>query len=130
MPQDMPRSPEDGVSLPESTLTRALATLAGAGSGNLPTTLVDLERAGLPSALLDELRALVAAGHAEADVVRALYEALAVLMADGTIAAPVSRQFVRRIRNQFADPNESGELRARVRQATRIAAREPVVPHE
>jgi len=71
----------------------------------------------LPSALLEELRALVAAGHAQADVVRALYEALAALLADGTIDAPVSRQFVRTLRRQFGNTDECRDLREKVRMA-------------
>jgi hypothetical protein len=118
MPLDILRSPDVGVSFPEATLTRFLAALEGAGPGHLPATLDDLDGAGLPSAVLDELRALVAAGHAETDVVRALYETLAVLVADGTIAAPVSRQFLRSLRRQFGHPDECREMRERVKIAT------------
>ena len=101
MPRDVLRSPDDGLSLPESTLTRFFAALEGAGLGHLPATLDDLAGAGLPSSLLDELRALVATGYAEADVVHAFYEALAAMVADGTIAAPVSRQLMRALRRHL-----------------------------
>ena len=101
MPWDVLRSPDDGLSLPESTLTRFFAALEGAGLGHLPATLDDLAGAGLPSSLLDELRALVATGYAEADVVHAFYEALAAMVADGTIAAPVSRQLMRALRRHL-----------------------------
>jgi len=100
------------------SLDRFLVAIEGAGSGHLPVTLEDLAGAGLPSALLDELRALVAAGYAEADVVRALCEALEGLVADGTISAPVSRQFLRALRRQFGNPDECRELRGKVKMAT------------
>jgi hypothetical protein len=67
---------------------------------------------------VDELRAFVTAGNAEADVVRALYEALAGLMADSTVNAPVSRQFVRTLRRQFDRPDECRELREKVKMAS------------
>ena len=75
----------------------------------------------MPSALLEELRALVATGYAEADVVRALYEALAAMVADGTIAAPVSRQLMRALRRQFGRPDECRDLREKVRLAVAAA---------
>jgi hypothetical protein len=43
-----------------------------------------------------------------------LYEALAKLVADRTIAVPVSRQFARALRHQFARPEECRDLRDRV----------------
>jgi Ca-activated chloride channel family protein len=102
------------------SLDRFLVAIEGAGFGHLPATLHGLARAGLPSALLDELRAFVTAGNAEADVVQALYEALASLVAEGTISAAVSRQFHRMLRRQFSSPDECRELREKV--TTAVAA--------
>jgi hypothetical protein len=104
-----------------NSLARFLVAIEGARSGHLPATLEDLAGAGLPSALLEELRALVATGYAEADVVRALYEALAAMVADGTIAAPVSRQLMRALRRQFGRPDECRDLREKVRLAVAAA---------
>jgi len=109
------------------SLDRFLVAIEGAGSGHLPATLQDLAGAGLPSALLDELCALVVAGYAEADVVRALYEALGGLVADGTVSAPVSRQFLRVLRRQFSRPDECRELREKVRMAVVAALAASVV---
>jgi hypothetical protein len=53
----------------------------------------------------------------EADVVRALYEALGGLVADGTVNAPVSRQFLRVLRRQFSRPDECRDVREKVRMA-------------
>jgi Ca-activated chloride channel family protein len=103
------------------SLDRFLVAIERAGSGHLPATLEDLAGAGLPSALLDDLRAVVVAGYVEADVVRALYEALGGLVADGTVSAPVSRQFLRVLRRQFGRPDECRELRGKVKMATAAA---------
>ena len=94
-----------------SSLADFLLAIEGRGATELPRSLDELARAGVPGDLLEELRALVAAGNAEVDVVRAFYEALAAGIADGTIAARVSRQFVRALRKQFGRPEECRELR-------------------
>jgi Ca-activated chloride channel family protein len=99
------------------SLDRFLVAIEGAGSGHLPATLEELAGAGLPPALLDELCALVVAGYVEADVVRALYEAVGELIADGTVSAPVSRQFLRVLRRQFGQPDECRDLGEKVRMA-------------
>jgi Ca-activated chloride channel family protein len=107
------------------SLDRFLVAIEGSGAGHLPATLLDLARAGLPSALLDELCALVASGHAEADVVRAFLEALALLASEGAIAAPVSRQFLRALRHQFARPEACRDLRDSVLKLVRDANAQP-----
>ena len=104
-----------------TAVERFLAAVERAGPDRLPATLDELASTGLPDALVDELRAFVTAGNAEADVVRALYEALAVLVADGTINAPVSRQFLRFLRRQLSGTDNNRELRARVKTAAAAA---------
>jgi Ca-activated chloride channel family protein len=101
-----------------TAVERFLVAVERAGLSRLPATLYELARMGLPEALVDELRAFVTAGNAEADVVRALYEALAGLVADSTVNAPVSRQFVRTLRRQFGRPDECRELREKVKMAS------------
>ncbi len=106
-----------------TSLDRFFAAIEGAGSGNLPATLEDLAEAGLPSALLDELWALIVAGHVETDVVRAFLETLGAMLVDGSIRARVPRQFARTLRRQFAGDDEARELRWTVRDAVGAALR-------
>ena len=101
-----------------TALERFVVAVERAGPDRLPATLDELARMGLPEALVDELRVFVTAGNAEADVVRAFYEALASLVADSTVYAPVSRQFVRTLRRQFGRPDECRELREKVKIAS------------
>jgi Ca-activated chloride channel family protein len=106
-----------------TSLDRFFAAIEGAGPGNLPATLEDLAEAGLPSALLDELWALIVAGHVETDVVRAFLETLGARLVDGSIRARVPRQFARTLRRQFAGDDEARELRRTVRDAVGAALR-------
>ena len=104
-----------------TAVERFLVAVERAGPDRLPARLDELARMGLPDALVDELRAFVNAGNAEADVVRALYEALAGLVADSTVNAPVSRQFARVLRRQFGRPDECRDVREKVRMAVTAA---------
>ena len=76
----------------------------------LPTSIVDLERCGLPAEIAQSLRSVVAEGFSETDVVHAFLEAL------GPFAdrARQSRQLRRALRRQFRDPGERAELRRQV----------------
>jgi len=76
----------------------------------LPTTIADLEQCGLDANGGKWLRSIVAEGFAEADVVRALLEALAPL-AD---KSQRSRQLRRALRRQYSDPSTMAQLRLRV----------------
>jgi hypothetical protein len=105
------------------SLAGVIASLEHLGPAKLPRSLDDLARMGLSEALAGELRALVAAGSAESDVVRAVYEALASLVADGVLKAPVSRQFLRALRHRFARADECRELRRVVRAAVEAEVR-------
>ena len=110
---------------PPQSLDRLLVALEGAGPGHLPATLGDLAAAGLPRELLTLLEDLVRGGHDEKVVVRALLEALGAMLADGSIKARASRQFVRALRHQFARPDECRDLRDRVLELVRDATSPP-----
>lgn len=114
----------DGLRWTTSSLADFLVAIEGRGAAELPRSLDELARAGVPGDLLEQLRALAAAGNAEADVVRAFYEALAAGIADGAVTARVSRQFVRLLRKQFGRPEECRELRGRVLVLVRAASGE------
>jgi hypothetical protein len=88
--------------------------------------LGDLAGAGLPPRLLTLLEDLVRGGHDEKVVVRALLEALGAMLADGSIKARASRQFVRALRHQFARSDECRDLRDRVLELVRDATSPPL----
>jgi uncharacterized protein (DUF488 family) len=104
---------------------RFLVAAERAGPNRLPVTLDELVHAGLPGALVDDLRVLVTQGHPEADVVRAFYEALASLVAVGVVNAPVSRQLLRALRRQFVRADECRDLRDSVLKLVRDATAQP-----
>ena len=101
-----------------------LGSVASLHSGRLPRSIRDLERIGLPADILDDLRFLVAGGNAEADVVRAFFDAVGALLADGTIDVKVSRQLARALRRVFAEPQECAPLRENVRALLQAAMSE------
>jgi len=99
---------------PVSSVVAFLVGIERAGSEHSPATLEALAGAGLPSDLQGLLADLVAGGHDERDVVRALLEAFGEMLADRTIEARTSRQFARTLRRQFGSATEQRELRDRV----------------
>lgn len=78
----------------------------------MPVSIEDLENAGVPEDILDELRFLVAEGFAEKAVVGAFLASLAALAAE----CGCSRQFVRRLRNRLPKNHEAITLQQRVSQ--------------
>jgi len=111
-----------GFESPQS-FDRMLAAIEGAWPRRLPATLGDLAGAGLPTGLLTLLEDLVRVGHDEKVCVRAVLEALGALLADGSIKARASRQFVRALRHQFARDDEAREVRRAVRAAVEAEVR-------
>ena len=75
----------------------------------MPVSIEDLENAGVPEEILDELRFLVAEGLAEKAVVGAFLASLAVAAECGC-----SRQFVRKLRNRLPKNHETNMLQQRV----------------
>jgi len=110
-------------SQPGSSLGLFLELTDARGSARLPKTLNDLVAAQLPEGLVVALGELVRAGHDEKVVVRAVLEALGALLADGSIKARASRQFVRALRHQFARDDGARELRRAVRAAVEAEVR-------
>lgn len=76
----------------------------------LPSTIEDLETAGVPEEILDGLRNLVVAGFTQNDVVGAFLAALAALGAE----SGCSRQFTRRLRNRLPKGLEGKTLEMHV----------------
>ena len=111
-----------GFESPQS-LDRLLAAIESAWPRRLPATLGDLAGAGLPPGLLTLLEDLVRSGHDEKVVVRALLEALGAMLADGSIKARASRQFVRALSHQFARDDEARDVRRAVRDLVRAELR-------
>jgi hypothetical protein len=105
------------------SFVRLLAAIESAWPRRLPATLGDLAAAGLPPGLLTLLEDLVRGGHDEKVVVRALLEALGALLADGSIKARASRQFVRALRHQFVRDDEARDVRRAVRAAVEAEVR-------
>jgi Ca-activated chloride channel family protein len=101
-----------------------LVKLARLSPNRLPRSIADLAHSGLPEDLVDGLRALVAEGNSETDVVRAFLDAVGELLAHGTINVKPSRQLARALRNQFGRPEECRELRDRVLVLVRDASGE------
>jgi Ca-activated chloride channel family protein len=116
-------SPVERSTLRESSLTAFIGALDRAGAGHLPVTLADLAGTGLPHELVEALAAVVSSGKAERDVVRALLEAIATLVADRTITTTLSRQLARACRHQFQAANGCRALRDEVTKIVRDACR-------
>ena len=97
---------------PESldTFIRALAL---AGPQGLPCTVAGLERMGLPRDRAEALRAVVASGHDERQVVEAFLEAVARWADDA--ASPLSRHLRRAVLHLFADDAQGADVRTLAR---------------
>ncbi|MBK9705073.1 MAG: hypothetical protein IPO75_17450 [Betaproteobacteria bacterium] len=92
-------------------LQRLEAAHSGGSAGTtLPRTIAGIVQIGCDPDIEAGLHAFVAAGNAEALVVRAFLEAL--LKHAGALG--VSRQLQRALRHQFANANEHAELRRQV----------------
>lgn len=76
----------------------------------LPATIEDLQAAGVPEEILDELRSLVVEGFTQKDVVGAFLAALSALGAE----SGCSRQFARRLRNRLPKGLEGKTLEMHV----------------
>ncbi len=99
--------------LPPQALTSLIHALVLAGPQGLPRTVAGLERMGLPRDRADALRAVVATGHDERQVVEAFLEAVARWADDA--AAPLSRHLRRAVLHLFADAAQGADVRALAR---------------
>jgi hypothetical protein len=97
---------------PES-LDTFIRGLALAGTQGLPCTVAGLERMGLPRDRAEALRAVIASGHDERQVVEAFLEAVARWADDA--ASPLSRHLRRAVLHLFADEAQGADVRALVR---------------
>jgi hypothetical protein len=100
-----------------SSTPRPLASLVHAlefaGPHGLPRTIDALARMGLSRDLAEALRAVIAAGHDEREVVEAFLEAVATWADDA--ATPLSRHLRRAMLHLFADAAQGRDVRALAR---------------
>ncbi len=94
-------------------LAALIHALELAGPHGLPRTVDALVRMGLPRDLAEMLRAAIAAGHDECEVVEAYLEAVATWADDA--AAPLSRHLRRAVLHLFANAAQGRDVRALTR---------------
>ena len=99
--------------LPPQALISLIHALEFAGPKGLPRTVDGLERMGLARDRADALRAVIATGHDERQVVEAFLEAVAMWADD--VAAPLSRHLRRAVLHLFADEAQGADVRALAR---------------
>ena len=123
-----PLAPPHETRSPQAALADFLMFLESTAAQDLPSRFNRLLTAGLPSEVQQSIFHLfprvnqnTLETYDEGDFVKAVLEALGILVEDGTISVRVSRQFLRTLRNLFSSPEELRELRNQVQTAVRTA---------